>query len=190
MYRRDCPFGCTTIGGRRSRSAARAVHAVRPSFSRSSCLAPAFALLLLLLVVPAEALRAQERESLPSPMSGIEVSESQRVAMRASWAEVAAEWDAILERSRAAGTVSTDDSRRLSQLAAEHNARLLGIFTEAQRERLERNLEALRRESVRRATQEGAEIVPELRSGLPSRTPPTMDAPDARTDAGRVEVQS
>ena len=117
---------------------------------------------LLLLVAPAEALRAQARESLPSPMSGIEVSESQRVAMRASWAEVAAEWDAILERSRAAGTVNTEDSRRLSQLASEHNARLLGIFTEAQRERLERNLEALREERERRATE------PE-----PVRTPPS-----------------
>lgn len=177
MYRRDCPFGFTTIGGRRSRSAARAVHAVRPSFSRISCLAPAVALLLL-LVVPAEALRAQERsaEPLPSPMSGIEVSESQRTAMRASWALVAAEWDAILARSRVAGTVSAGDSRTLSRLASEHNERLLGIFTPEQRGRLERNLEALRRESERRAAEPELEVQPEPPPAPPppppARTPP------------------
>ena len=178
MHRRNCSFGCTTIGGRRFRSAGRVGPTARLSFSRISCLAPAFALLLALSsMVPLGALGAQERESLPSPMSGIEVSESQRTAMRASWALVAGEWDAILERSRAAGTVSTEDSRRLARLASEHNERLLGIFTPEQRGRLERNLEALRVERERRVT----EVKPE---------PPVNDGATQDADEAGEEVDS
>src|SRR5690606_24766661 len=124
--------------------------------------------LALILLAPVDALWAQEgsAERLPSPMSGIEVSESQRTAMRASWALVAGEWDAILERSRARGTVSAEDGRTLSRLASEHNERLLGIFTPAQRERLEGNLEALRREQERRASGSlGARRTPPLNEG-------------------------
>ena len=104
---------------------------------------------LLLALWPSGSLLAQRAGDSASraavtPMSGVEVSESQRAAMRASWALVAAEWEAVLARSRAAGGVSEEDAAVLKRLAREHNERLLEIFSAEQRRTLERNLEALR----------------------------------------------
>lgn len=79
---------------------------------------------------------------LPSAMREITVTPAQRAAMRASWAQVSARWEAVLAEGKATGRLTEAAHTELRGLASEHNARLLTILTPAQRTTLEANLTA------------------------------------------------